>query len=63
MHRSGKSSLCQVFCSCLINHHLEAEDLVSGNVLRLPGIIGRELIMCEEAVEDQYDCSMTSGRL
>lgn len=62
MHRSGKSSLCQVFL-LLLNHHLEAEDLVSGNVLRLPGIIGRELIMCEEAVEDQYDCSMTSGRL
>lgn len=47
MHRSGKSILC------LLNHHLEAGDLILGNVLQLPGIIGCELIMCKEAVEDQ----------
>lgn len=52
MHRSGKSILCQVFYSCF-NHHLEAGDLILGNVLQLPGIIGCELIMCKEAVEDQ----------
>lgn len=43
MHRSGN----------LLNHHLEAGDLILGNVLQLPGIIGCELIMCKEAVEDQ----------
>lgn len=50
--RSGKIHSLPSFM-LLLNHHLEAEDLISGNVLQLPGIIGCELIMCKEAVEDQ----------